>query len=132
MASFQAPSNASGVPPVLPEGDPSQTTGAFRLMRYYSSRPEGINVYYRVTNGVGTVTEIDPQTTYDANGLPLVDGWSDIVEVWWGGHAPSTVTDYQAGVLRAAGYTVLGDPLYDPSGPALTDQASVALYTQGA
>lgn len=106
MATFQAPSLSAGVPPVLPEGDPDQTPQAFRLFSYFSSRPSGRNVYYRETNGVGSVTENDPVTTYDANGNVLIDGWSDIKHVWWGGHAAETITAAQQTALVAAGYTV--------------------------
>jgi hypothetical protein len=106
MATFQAPSDSSGTPPVLPEGDPDQTPLGFRLFRYYRSRPAGRNVYYRESNGVGSVTETDPQTTYDSNGNILIDGWSDIAHVWWGGHAAETVTATQATALTNAGYTL--------------------------
>ena len=106
MSTFQAPSDSDGDPPVLPEGDPDQSQIGFRLFRYFNSRPAGRNVYYRETNGVGSVTETDPQTTYDSNGNVLVDGWSDVVHVWWGGHAAETVTAAQATALTNAGYTL--------------------------
>lgn len=113
MATFTPPVNASGVPSVLPDGDPDQDVLGARLMRYYRARPGGDtnNVYYRVVSGkgtpaeVGVVTNVDPYTTYQ-NGQPLVDGWSDVAQVWWAGHAAVEVTAPQATALLAAGYTL--------------------------
>ena len=114
MATFQAPVSSTGVPNTLPEGDPDQHPLGYRLMRFYRARPggDGNNVYYRITSGtgtpaeVGTVTNVDPYTTYDSNGKILVDGWADVAHVWWAGHAAETVTAAQQTALLAAGYTV--------------------------
>ena len=112
MSQFTPPINPHGVPAVLPEGDPEPSPQMWALFRYYSARPggDGNNVYYRITSApgdpeVGEVTDVDPFTTY-ANGQPLVDGWADVVQVWWAGHAPVDVTAPQATALIAAGYTL--------------------------
>lgn len=115
MPTFSPPV-VSDVPPVLPEGDPEQSGPAFRLFRYYRARPRGLNVYvYRagtVSAGVfGRVTEVDPVTTY-TGGVATSDGWSDIEQVIWGGHAPVYVSDSVADALVAAGYDVNFDSDY--------------------
>lgn len=56
----------------------------------------------------GTISELDPVTTYDSNGDIAIPGWSDIAHVWWGGHEPEEVTAAQAQLLVNAGYTVIG------------------------
>jgi hypothetical protein len=97
---------------VLPDGDPEQDPIAARLFRYYRARPggDGNNVYYRILSGKGTpaevgeVTNTDPVTTYDSNGQPLVDGWSDVEHVWWAGHEAETITSAQETALIAGGY----------------------------
>lgn len=115
MATFQAPVSSTGVPSVLPDNDPEAHPIAQRLFRYYRARPggDGNNVYYRIVSGkgtpaeVGTVTNVDPYTTYDSNGRVLVDGWSDVAHVWWAGHAAEEVTAAQQTALVNAGYTVV-------------------------
>lgn len=105
MATFTPPVQSAGVPPTLPEGDPAQHPLGYRLFRYYSARPGGDsnNVYLHTD---GTVTNVDPFTTYLSDGSVDVDAWSDIEHVWWAGHAPETVTAAQQAALEAAGYTV--------------------------
>ena len=69
---------------------------AYRLMRHYGSMDRGRNVY--LLKG-GVVTETDP----DSRTIK----WSDVDIVWWGSAAvPYTVSDEQAALLTAAGYTV--------------------------
>lgn len=109
MATFTPPVDTSGVPPVLPEGDPAQSLGAFRLMRYFSSRPAGRNVYIYKAGSVsatafGRVTEVDPSASYDANGKLSSNGWDDIQVVFWGAHSPQTVDAAMAALLTTAGY----------------------------
>lgn len=97
------------MPPILPEGDPEQSAGAFRLMRYYRSRPDGRNVYvYKLgsisATAFGRVTEVDPSTTYGSDGVATSDGWSDLQIVFYGGHAPQTIDSTMVTVLTNAGY----------------------------
>ena len=120
------PPAASTNPPVLPEGDPSQTVGAFRLRRFYSAMPAGINVYiYKAGSPsamtFGQVTEVDPITIY-ASGVPISTGWEDIQHVLWGGHDNVVVTAEEATLLTAQGYTVLsnGSPPPPPSAPVIS------------
>ena len=110
MATF-APPTRNEQPPVLPEGDPDQTEGAFRLFRFYKARPTGVNVYmYKIGSlfaaARGRVTEEDPVTLYDSNAVMTSNGWDDIEVVFWGAHAPTTLIDDWATVLTAAGYIV--------------------------
>lgn len=109
MATFTPPVDASGDPPVLPVGDPGQSPGAYRLMRWYRSRPVGRNVYVYKTGSVsatafGRVTEIDPVTTYNSSGVMTSNGWQDIQVIFWGGHVPQTVDATMAALLTTAGY----------------------------
>ena len=120
------PPAASTNPPVLPEGDPAQTVGAFRLRRFYSSMPAGINVYiYKAGSpsamAFGQVSEVDPITVY-ASGVPISTGWEDIQHVLWGGSDNQVVTAAEAALLTAQGYTVLSDgaPPPPPSAPVIS------------
>ncbi len=117
---FVCPSQ-SAVPPVLPEEHIGN-----RLFRYFKARPEGINVYlYKVGSASaaahGRVDEDDPVTLYDANGVAISTGWSDLEMVFWGGCQAVTITQAQADALRAAGYTVTTGPSTAP--PTITSIA---------
>lgn len=114
------PPTRSEVPPVLPEGSPEQSEGAFRLFRFFRARPAGVNVYLYKSGSLsaaahGRVTEDDPTALYDSLGVLTTDGWQDIEVVFWGGHAAVVVTSDQAVALTAAGYLV------DTSGSNPTD-----------
>lgn len=110
MAIFTPPVDSAGVPPVLPVGDPEQSPGSYRLMRYYRSRPMGRNVYvYKAGSttavALGTqVTENDPVTQYDSNGNVTTNGWQDLQVVFYGGHAPQTINAAMVTLLTNAGY----------------------------
>lgn len=136
MPTFTPPVSSTGVPPVLPEGDPEQHPLGYRLMRYYSARPggDGNNVYYRVVSGsgpseVGEVTNVDPYTTYNSDGSVLVDGWSDVAHVWWAGHIGEEITVAQAVALANAGYMVFGDFLLTEAGLQLTTDDGIPIRT---
>ncbi len=110
MATFTPPT-VNDTPPVLPVGDPDQEPGAYRLFRHFRARPSGINVYqYRVGSGmqlaVGIISEVDPYSTYNADGSLASNGWDDLETVWWGGHDDVPITAAQSALLVAAGYTV--------------------------
>lgn len=69
---------------------------AYKLMRYFGSLDRGRNVF--LLND-GTITETDPDSRTIL--------WSDVDTVWWGSAAePYVVTEEQAALLTAAGYTV--------------------------
>lgn len=109
MSVFTPPVLAAGVPPVLPVGDPAQSAVSYRLMRYYRSRPEGINVYvYRAgtvsATAFGRVTEVDPSTTYGSTGQPTSNGWDDIQVVFWGTHGAQEIDAAMVTLLTDAGY----------------------------
>lgn len=111
MSTFTPPT-VSDVPPVLPEGDPEQSDLAFRLYRFFRSRPSGVNVYLYKAGTVsatahGRVTEDDPTTLYDSSGNATTDGWSDLQRVFWGGTTAVDVTSEEATLLTDAGYTVV-------------------------
>lgn len=111
MSTFTPPS-ANEAPNVLPDGDPEQTPLAVRLMRFYRSRPTGINVYLYKAGSLseaahGRVTEEDPVALYDSTtGVLTTNGWDDIEMVFWGGHGPYDLISDWASVLSGAGYTV--------------------------
>ena len=104
MASFQAPTNEDGLPPILPSTRGIQR----RLFRFYRPRPEGINVYIYSDD---TVSEDDPNgservwTIHDIN----VDNPNAayVTHVFWGGHEADPITDEEATLLTAAGYEVI-------------------------
>lgn len=87
------------MPPIEPysQVDESHPRGlAYRLMRYFGTMDRGRNVFLLKN---GTVTETDPDSRTVL--------WSDVDTVWWGSAAePYVVTDAQAALLTAAGYTV--------------------------
>lgn len=96
------------VPPTLPNdwdlGD--------RLFRFFRARPSGVNVYLYKAGSLsavahGRVDETDPIALYDTNGVVTTNGWEDLETVFWGGCQPVEVTDEQATVLTAAGYTIV-------------------------
>ena len=98
------------VPTVVAPGEEGELGN--RLMRYYSPRPRGLNVYiYREGSDIANqlpdrVSETDPYTTYNDDGTVSSNGWDDVEAVFWGGHEAVTVTDEQATLLEEAGYTV--------------------------
>lgn len=112
MPYYFTPSTVSEVPPVLPEGDPEQSAEAFRLFRFFSARPAGVNVYLYRTGTVsatnfGRVSEDDPCASYDSSGVLTSTGWEDIEQVFWGGHERVEVTSDQKSALESAGYVVV-------------------------
>jgi hypothetical protein len=94
-------------PPILPD-----SRGAARhLFRHYRTRPAGINVYMYRQGTVsaaqfGRVSEEDPETTYNSDGVAISNGWEDIEVVFYGGHDGVDVTAAQALLLESQGYTV--------------------------
>lgn len=115
MPTFAPPVRADGVPPVLPEGDPTQTRQGWRLFRHYSARPEGRNVYLYWTDDTHTAlhqpasqteAETDPVTIYDANGNIAYNQWDRLAWVFWGGHAPVVIPSNVATILTNIGYVV--------------------------
>lgn len=104
MASFQAPSNAQGVPPILP----TSRGGERKLFRFYRPRPEGINVFIYSDDEVSE-NEPDGSTrvwsisdrTPDSLNAPYV------THVFWGGHDADPITDEEAALLTGAGYEVI-------------------------
>lgn len=109
MATFTCPVDTAGDPPVLPVGDTAQSEASYRLMRYFSSRPAGENVYVYKTGSVsatnfGQATLQDPSTSYDTNGNIASNGWDDIQVVFWGGHAPQTINAAMVTILTNNGF----------------------------
>lgn len=110
MATFTAPVDSAGDPPVLPVGDPEQSAASYRLMRWYRSRPAGRNVYVYKAGSVsatnfGRITEVDPAASYSSTtGALTSNGWDDIQIVFWGGHSAQTVDATMAALLTTAGY----------------------------
>jgi hypothetical protein len=111
MATFTPPSQ-NVVPPVLPVGEPDQSGPAYRLFRYFRSRPEGITVWvYRAGSHMATelggqVSETDPYTIYDSSGDPVSNGQDDVLYQFMGGAGPYDIDAATAALLTAAGYTV--------------------------
>jgi hypothetical protein len=116
MPTTFTPPGVSGVPPVLPYGHAEQSALGFRLFRHYRARPEGVNVYLLSDD---TITEEDPDGSQvvwsrnDRTGDSINAKW--VVTAWFGGHDNYELTDHEAALLAAAGYTVLESaPVVDP------------------
>ena len=110
MATFTPPSQ-NVVPPVLPDGDPEQSTQARRLYGHMRARPEGITVWvYKAGSAMalalGQVSETDPYSTYDSAGVLVSNGQDDVQYAFYGATGPYTVDAATAALLAAAGYTV--------------------------
>lgn len=76
---------------------------ANRLWRHYAPLVAQRNVLILTD---GTVTEDLPPATYNDDGSLNETPEERIAAIFWGGCGPWTVTDAQATLLTAAGYTV--------------------------
>ncbi len=115
MTNLFAPPVVNDVPPALLPEEPDMGD---RLMRFFRARPSGVNVYMYAIGSPTEVylsgltppqlrtTEVDPITLYDTHAVPISNGWEDLERVFWGGCAPTEVTDSQAQALTDAGYIV--------------------------
>lgn len=98
-----APPATDTYPAVLPDSrGPARS-----LFRHMRSRARGVNVYLVD----GQITTNDPVTTYAADGSVIAVSWDRVENVWWGGHDPEEVSDPEAVLLAAAGYTLGQDVL---------------------
>jgi hypothetical protein len=115
VATFTPPARSTAVPPILPYDGPDQSPAGRLLFRHYRGRPEGINVFL-LSNG--TITEEDPdsENTFWERG----DGQPYVMTAWYGGHDDYNVTDYEAALLQAAGYTVVDSTPPAPTPPVIT------------
>lgn len=103
MATFTPPVNASGVPSVLPVGDPEQTALGYKLFRHYKARPEGVDVFL-YSDGSARTTPPDSRTSFWSAMDTTRTTQPYVTHAFWGGHAPETITTAEAALLTAAGF----------------------------
>lgn len=99
---FAPPANAVAVPPVLPEAHPGN-----RLFRHYRARPEGRNVFI-YSDGTVSEREPDGQATFWKKTDATRVAQPYVTHAFWGGHSAEQITDAEAALLIAAGFTVTG------------------------